>query len=216
MLRSSQAPGHCSGSPRPRRTLSRTRSWSPLRGTGVTPWLLLAHVFRGNADSPGWEARGSGAPSHEQQAGSGSAPIRWRWIGCLRKQLEACPRTEPMSRRGPTASPCGRCSAGASRPRSQSRRLSPTTSRSRSSTARADRRRPRSSSSTRAPACGGLIGRLGAADRGDIDLAAGRWRIPQTQTEAGQRDVELTMFVLIPCAGPSPPWRLPPVATRGG
>jgi hypothetical protein len=63
---------------------------------------------------------------------------------------------------------------------------------------------------------GGLIGRLGAADRGDIDLAAGRWRIPQAKTEAGQRDVELTMFVLIPCAGPSPPWRLPPVATRGG
>jgi hypothetical protein len=33
----------------------------------VIPWLLLAPVFRGNADSPGWEARGGGAPSHEQQ-----------------------------------------------------------------------------------------------------------------------------------------------------
>jgi integrase len=34
-----------------------------------------------------------------------------------------------------------------------------------------------------------------AADRGDIDLATGRWRIPRAKTDAGQRDVELAMFV---------------------
>ena len=34
-----------------------------------------------------------------------------------------------------------------------------------------------------------------AADRGDLDLAAGRWRIPEAKTDAGERDVELTMFL---------------------
>jgi integrase len=34
-----------------------------------------------------------------------------------------------------------------------------------------------------------------AADRGDIDLAAGRWRIPAAKTDAGHRDVELTMLL---------------------
>lgn len=34
-----------------------------------------------------------------------------------------------------------------------------------------------------------------AADRGDFDLAAGRWRIAEAKTDAGERDVELTMFL---------------------
>ena len=34
-----------------------------------------------------------------------------------------------------------------------------------------------------------------AADRGDFDLAVGRWRIPEAKTDAGERDVELTMFL---------------------
>lgn len=35
-----------------------------------------------------------------------------------------------------------------------------------------------------------------AADRGDIDLHAGRWRIPDSKTDAGVRDVELTAYTL--------------------
>ena len=34
-----------------------------------------------------------------------------------------------------------------------------------------------------------------AADRGDFDLAAGRWRIPAAKTDAGERHVELTMLL---------------------
>jgi integrase len=34
-----------------------------------------------------------------------------------------------------------------------------------------------------------------AADRGDFDLAGGRWRIPAAKTPAGERDVELTTFL---------------------
>jgi integrase len=40
---------------------------------------------------------------------------------------------------------------------------------------------------------GPRVGELIAADRGDFDLAAGRWRIPEAKTDSGRRDVELTM-----------------------
>jgi len=33
------------------------------------------------------------------------------------------------------------------------------------------------------------------ADRGDFDLAGGRWRIPAAKTDAGERDVELPLFL---------------------
>lgn len=35
-----------------------------------------------------------------------------------------------------------------------------------------------------------------AADRGELDLHAARWRIPEAKTDAGERDVELTAFTL--------------------
>ena len=34
------------------------------------------------------------------------------------------------------------------------------------------------------------------ADRGELDIHAGRWRIPEAKTPAGERDVELTAFTL--------------------
>jgi len=40
---------------------------------------------------------------------------------------------------------------------------------------------------------GPRIGELCAADRGDLDLANGRWRIPAAKTPAGERDVDLTL-----------------------
>jgi hypothetical protein len=42
---------------------------------------------------------------------------------------------------------------------------------------------------------GPRIGEAIAADRGDFDLAAGRWRIPEAKTDSGRRDVELTMYL---------------------
>ncbi|QEC47017.1 tyrosine-type recombinase/integrase [Baekduia soli] len=33
------------------------------------------------------------------------------------------------------------------------------------------------------------------ADRGELDLASGRWRIPAAKTDAGRRDIDLTAFV---------------------
>jgi len=42
---------------------------------------------------------------------------------------------------------------------------------------------------------GPRVGELIAADRGDFDLAAGRWRIPEAKTDSGRRDVELTMYL---------------------
>ena len=35
-----------------------------------------------------------------------------------------------------------------------------------------------------------------AADRGDFDLKLGRWRIPDSKTDAGRRDVELSAFLV--------------------
>jgi integrase len=40
---------------------------------------------------------------------------------------------------------------------------------------------------------GPRVGEVIAADRGDFDLAGGRWRIPESKTDSGRRDVELTM-----------------------
>jgi integrase len=34
------------------------------------------------------------------------------------------------------------------------------------------------------------------ADRGELDIHAGRWRIPEAKTPAGERDIELTAFTL--------------------
>jgi integrase len=42
---------------------------------------------------------------------------------------------------------------------------------------------------------GPRIGEVIAADRGDFDLAGGRWRIPESKTDSGRRDVELTMYL---------------------
>jgi integrase len=42
---------------------------------------------------------------------------------------------------------------------------------------------------------GPRVGEVIAADRGDFDLAGGRWRIPESKTESGRRDVELTMYL---------------------
>jgi integrase len=42
---------------------------------------------------------------------------------------------------------------------------------------------------------GPRISEVITADRGDFDLAAGRWRIPAAKTDGGERDVELTMLV---------------------
>ena len=42
---------------------------------------------------------------------------------------------------------------------------------------------------------GPRVGELIATDRGDFDLAAGRWRIPEAKTDSGRRDVELTMYL---------------------
>lgn len=42
---------------------------------------------------------------------------------------------------------------------------------------------------------GPRIGEAITADRGDFDLAGGRWRIPASKTEAGARDVELPLFL---------------------
>lgn len=42
---------------------------------------------------------------------------------------------------------------------------------------------------------GPRISEATVADRGDFDLAAGRWRIPAAKTDAGERDVELSIFL---------------------
>jgi hypothetical protein len=42
---------------------------------------------------------------------------------------------------------------------------------------------------------GPRIGEVIAADRGDFDLAGGRWRIPESKTDSGRRDVEQTMYL---------------------
>ncbi|MQA76311.1 MAG: tyrosine-type recombinase/integrase [Solirubrobacterales bacterium] len=42
---------------------------------------------------------------------------------------------------------------------------------------------------------GPRVGEAIAADRGDFDLAGGRWRIPESKTDSGRRDVELTMYL---------------------
>jgi integrase len=42
---------------------------------------------------------------------------------------------------------------------------------------------------------GPRIGEAIDADRGDFDLAGGRWRIPEAKTDSGRRNVELTMYL---------------------
>jgi integrase len=41
---------------------------------------------------------------------------------------------------------------------------------------------------------GPRISEVTLADRGDLDLESGRWRIPKSKTDAGARDVELTAY----------------------
>lgn len=43
---------------------------------------------------------------------------------------------------------------------------------------------------------GPRIGETIAANRGDFDLSAGRWRIPESKTDAGERTVELSAFLV--------------------
>lgn len=43
---------------------------------------------------------------------------------------------------------------------------------------------------------GPRISETTAADRGELDLHAARWRIPEAKTDAGERDLELTAFTL--------------------
>jgi integrase len=57
-------------------------------------------------------------------------------------------------------------------------------------------------------------------DRGELDIHAGRWRIPEAKTDAGERDVELTAFTLDELRGHlaarRPPARGPLFPTRTG
>lgn len=43
---------------------------------------------------------------------------------------------------------------------------------------------------------GPRISEVTAADRGELDIPAGRWHVPESKTDAGARDVELTAFAL--------------------
>jgi integrase len=52
---------------------------------------------------------------------------------------------------------------------------------------------------------GPRISEVTAADRGELDIPGGRWHIPESKTDAGARDVELTAFALTSCARTSPP-----------
>jgi integrase len=42
---------------------------------------------------------------------------------------------------------------------------------------------------------GPRVGEVIAADRGNFNLAGGRWRIPESKTDSGRRDVELSMYL---------------------